>query len=85
VCLGGCRLLGHAFAPVLMVIPFRADGCKLGEYYGGWLPRRCRAAVWPGSLDMAGGAGGQPSRGIHPDGKRRLPRSYYNVPTPHHL
>jgi len=39
-----------------------ASGCPAGA----------RASVWQGSSDMAGGAGGQPSRGIHPDGKRSL-------------
>ena len=32
---------GHAFAPVIVVIPYPADGCKPGEYDGEWLPRRC--------------------------------------------
>lgn len=32
---------GRAFAPVIVVIPFPADGCKPGEYDGEWLPRRC--------------------------------------------
>lgn len=32
---------GRAFAPVIVVIPYPADGCKPGEYDGEWLPRRC--------------------------------------------
>ena len=31
----------RAFAPVIVVIPYPADGCKPGEYDGEWLPRRC--------------------------------------------
>lgn len=32
---------GRAFAPVIVVIPYPADGCKPGAYDSEWLPRRC--------------------------------------------
>ena len=41
MCLGGCLIPGRVFAPVIVVIPYPADGCKPGEYDGEWLPRRC--------------------------------------------
>jgi hypothetical protein len=34
---------GRAFAPVIVVIPYPAEGCKPGEYDREWLPRQCAA------------------------------------------
>jgi hypothetical protein len=47
---------GRAFAPVIAVIPYPADGCKPGEYDGEWLPRRCPGCGLGGIVGHAGGA-----------------------------
>ena len=46
--LGRVAIPGSAFAPVIVVIPYPADGCKPGAFDGEWLPRicpRCGAAA----------------------------------------